>query len=159
MSSPTQFLPDDSEDALVDLLKLVLSSVSVATVGEQDINDSDELVFRAKSVRVMFDDTQYSDTGDNQGLTYNAVHKFLIFCAGEDLRSKEAQRKASLALVRQVLNQVVGARLSLEDGSKSEPVYPTGTGKFMQEDLGTVYIVGIGVPGIAQFTGPNANQN
>ena len=152
----TQFLSLDVEAALQTLLTAQLPGVNVDSIGEKDLNDDDQLVFDPPCVRTRHGGTDYKSV-ESQELTYNAAHIMEVWCCAEDLRSKEAQRAATEALLATVLAIVAGARLLLSDGThKSEPIRLVGVTDVYQETVGSCYILAIAVPGIAQFPGTNA---
>jgi hypothetical protein len=152
-------LPGDVEQALVAALDAGLTNINVGAIGSSDINDDDELVLKMPCARSRYASTEYRNQGDNQWLTYDAAHLFEIWCAAEDLTSKEAQRTATLSVVGQVLPLIAGARLALPDGSVTEPVELKNIGKLPDDIVGQIYIVTVEVSAIAQFPGTLASGN
>jgi hypothetical protein len=152
-------LPGDVEQALVAALAAGLTGIYVGAIGSSDINDNDELVLEMPCTRTRYAGTQYKNQGDNQWLTYDVAHIFEIWCAAEDLTSKEAQRTATLTVVGQVLPLIAGARLVLADTSVTEPVELKSVGKLPDDIVGQIYIVTIEVDAIAQFPGTLASGN
>jgi hypothetical protein len=146
-------LPGDAEQALLAALTAGLTGINVGAIGESDINDNDELVLQMPCARQRYASTEYRNQGDNQWLTYDVSHIFEIWCAAENLTSKEAQRTATLAVVALVLPLVAGARLTLPDGSVTEPVALKGIGKLPDDIVGQIYICTVEVCAIAQFPG------
>ena len=153
------FLPDTAEAAVGALLAAKLDGVDTSSIGGKDINDDGQLVFTPPCARTRYVGSLYSGISDNQALNYNCEHVVEIFCAAENLRSLEAQREDTKALMGRVLVQMAGARLSLSDGSKSEPCRVVDVKSIPEDIVGMIYIVSVAVPGIAQFDGPNANPN
>lgn len=153
------FLPSTAEAAVGALLGSQLDGVDTKSIGGKDVNEEGQLVFRPPCARTRYAGSQFAGTNDNQALTYNCDHIVEIFCVAANLRSKEAQREDTKALADQVLQQLAGARLKLDDGSKSEPVRLIDVKGIPEDACGTVYIVSVAVPGIAQFDGLNANPN
>lgn len=149
------FTPDLIESALQALLTGQLTDVNVGSIGELDIDDADQLVCDPPMVRTFYVGTSDVVMHDNQALNYDANHVLQIWCAAEDLHSKEAGREATKLLVAQVMPIVIGARLALSDGSKSEPVRWLGISGVPDDTLGRIYVITVGVPGIAQFPGTN----
>lgn len=157
MGVGSQFLPGDAVQAVEDLLAARLTQISVGSIGALEINDDDQLVWDPPCVRTRYAGSKYATTHDNQMLAYNADHIVELWCAAENLTSKEAQRQDTMTMVvHQVLPQIVGARLALEDGSKSEPVRVVDIKGFVEDIAGMLYIISVAVPGIAQFPGTNA---
>ena len=152
-------LPGDVEQSLMAALTTGLTGIHVAAIAANDINDSDELVLTMPCARTRYAGTEYRNQGDNQWLTYDVVHMFEIWCAAEDLTSKEAQRTATLTVVAQVLPLIAGARLVLPDTSVTEPVALKSIGKLPDDIVGQIYICNIEVCAIAQFPGTLAAGN
>jgi hypothetical protein len=152
-------LPDDVEQALLAALTAGLKGIYVGAIGDSDINDDDQLILQMPCARQRYVSTEYRNQGDNQWLTYDVCHLFEIWTAAEDLSSKEAQRTATLALLRKVLPLMAGARLALPDGSVTEPVALKGIGKLPNDIIGQIYICTIEVSAIAQFPGTLATGN
>jgi phage gp37-like protein len=153
-------LPGDVEQALIAALSGNLpDQVHVAPIADRDINDDDQLVLQMPCARTRYAGTAYKNQGDNQWLTYEVTHMFEIWCAAEDLTSKEAQRTATLAVVADVLPLVAGARLALADTSLTEPVAVKSIGKMPDDIVGQIYIVAIEICAIAQFPGTLAAGN
>lgn len=150
-------LPGDVEQSLLAALTAGLPAINVGAISDKDIGDDDELVLEMPCARQRYVGADYKDAADNQFLTYDVTHTFEIWCAGEDLVSKEAQRTATLAIVGQVLPLIVGARLALSDGSVTEPVIVKTIGKLQDDIVGTLYIITIEIPAIAQFPGTLAS--
>ncbi len=160
----SMFLPGDVETAVQALLTAGLPSVSVGSIGALDTDENGELVFDPPCARTFYANSHYVANGDSQALTYDDTsHQIDIWCAAENLTSLEAQRTDSLTLVGQVLPVLAGARISLADGSLSEPVRLMSITGALQGRSGapvrTVYIIAIEVPGIAQFPGTYAAGN
>lgn len=142
---------------LLNLLRDQLPGVDVQAISSSDFNDSGELIMNPPSVRVYFAGKPMQSTSDAQQLSYNSVPRFVVTCADQNLRGgAEHQAMASSALADQVENLLAGARLNLFDGETSEPITLVSTEPIEIVDLGTAYAVGIEVPGIAQYDGPNA---
>jgi len=155
---PTMFLPDDVETALSDLLKAQLTGIETSPIGEADIDDDDQLVLKMPCARPRYAASSYAESNDLTQTTYNAEHAYEIWCADENLTSKEAQRQAAKAIVRQVLPVLAGARLTMPDNSasKTAPIRLLGIDSIVGDVLGMIYVVRVSVPGIAQFSGVNA---
>jgi hypothetical protein len=152
---PTQFLPTDVETALSGLLARNLAGIDTQPIGEAEIDDSDGLVLKLPCARPRYVSSAYPPTRDITMTTYDCEHFYEVWCGAEDLRSKEAQRQSAKIIVGQVLPIVAGALLALPDGSgdNSAPVRLVGIDSFVDDVVGMVYLVRIGVPGIAQFPG------
>jgi hypothetical protein len=157
MSSGLQFLPGDVEQSLLALLEKALGDgADVQPLGEKDLGDNDELVIQLPGIRTRYIGSRFTKQHDNLALNYDVDHMFEIWCAAENLTSKEDQRNDTLALVQLMLPQIAGARLVLSDGeTKSEPIRMIGIDPFPQDIVGMVYITTAAVPGIAQFPGIN----
>jgi hypothetical protein len=152
-------LPGDVEQALLAALTANLTDINVGAIGSADIGDDDELVLQMPCARQRYAGSGYKNEGDNQWLTYDVSHIFEIWCAAEDLTSKEAQRTATLNIVGLVLPLVAGARLALPDGSTTEPVALKSIGKLPDDIIGQIFIVTVEVCAIAQFPGILASGN
>lgn len=154
----SQFLPEDAEAGVQALLVAQLVNVRVGSVGELDVTEKGELIFDPPCVRTLYLGSVYSSDSaqDNSRLTYNVDHMIDVVCADEDLRSSEAQREATKKLLGRVLPILAGARVPLQDGSKSEPIDLRGIRAVGEDNIGTIYALTIAVPGIAQFDGVNA---
>jgi hypothetical protein len=154
-------LPGDVEQSLLAALTngLTAPKINVGAISDKDINDDDQLVLQMPCARQRYVGAMYKGGGDNQWLTYDVSHMFEIWCAAENLTSKEAQRTATLAVVGQVLALVAGARLVLTDTSVTEPVVIKNIGKLPDDIVGEIYIVTVEVCGIAQFPGTLAAGN
>jgi hypothetical protein len=152
-------LPGAVEQTLVSALTSGLENTFVSPIGEEDINDDDQLVLQMPCARPRYAGSQYKNQGDNQWVTYDVSHFFEIWCGAEDLSGKEAQRAATLAVVALVLPLIAGARLRLPDTSVTEPVALKSIGKLPDDIVGQIYIVTIEVCAIAQFPGTLAAGN
>ena len=152
-------LPDDVEQSMLTALSAGLANINVGAISDKDIDDDDQLVLDMPCARQRYVGCDYRSLGDNQALTYEAPHLFEIWCAAEDLTSKEAQRTATLQIVRLVLPLIVGARLPLADGSITEPVVLRSIGKLPDDIVGTIFIVTVEVSAIAQFPGTLSSGN
>jgi len=157
----SMFLPGDADMALQALLTTALAGVNVGSIGDLNTDENGELVFDPPCVRTFYASGEFINNNDSQALTYDdTAHYFDLWCAAENLTSLEAQRGDTLALVAQVLPVLAGARLSLADGTLSEPVELMGIKGNLQGRQGapvqTIYLVSIKVPGIAQFPGTYA---
>jgi hypothetical protein len=151
-----EFLSLDVEAALQAVLAAQLVGVNVGSIGEKDLNADGQLVFVPPVVRTRHGGTDYKSV-ESQQLTYNAEHIMEIWCCDKDLRSKEAQRAATEALLATVLALVAGARLVLSDGvTESEPIRLMGVTDIYAEGRGSIYVLAVAVPGVAQFPGTNA---
>ena len=134
----------------------MLTGVDVGSIGDNEIDDNDQLVFDPPCVRTRHAGTQYAGGLDNQQLNYNASHIFEVWCVAENLRSKEEQRGDTETLLGTVIQQLAGARLVLTDGSESEPIRLVDVRDFPQDLVGLIYILRVAVPGIAQFPRTNS---
>jgi hypothetical protein len=152
----SQFLPADAEDAVSALLVANLPTLNVGSIAEADINADGQLVFRTPCARTRYAGTQYASLQDNRALNYDCEHMIEVWCAASNLRSKQAQREDTKTLVELVLPQLAGARLAFSDDSTSEPVRSADIHGVEQDIVGTVYIITVAVPGIAQFPGTYA---
>ena len=150
-------LPGDVEQTLLATLGVNLPQINVGAISEKDINDADQLVLQMPCARQRYVGSSYQDSADNQWLTYNVTHTFEIWCAAEDLTSKEAQRTATLAVLTQVIPLLAGARLSLPDGSLTDPIMLKQVGKLQDDIVGTLFILTIEIAGVAQFPGTLAS--
>ena len=137
------------------LLTQQLPDVDCDSIGDKDIDDNDQLVFKPPCVRTRYAGTDYVSLKDNQQLSYEARHQLEIWCADEDLQAKVKQREKAKALVGSVLGIMAGARLALPDGSRSDPIQLLAVATMPQDIVGMVYIAMVAVPGIAQFPGTN----
>jgi hypothetical protein len=136
-------------------------AVDIESLGDDDFNEDGRLVLQPPSVRVRFNFGDYNNLRDNQRLTYQSTPQFDVICFESSLRSKADQRRQSLVLVGVVTDQLAGARLNLSDGSKTMPV-TIGRVSLVEDDYGPVdqcFSIAIGIEGIAQFSGANANPN
>ena len=152
----SQFLSIDAGNGLVQLLARAFPAVDVATIGEKDIDDTGHLVFNPPVIRVRHAGTRWAQTHDNTATNYDCEHIFELWCAEENLRSKDEQREDTEALVCRVAVQMAGARIALADGSKTEPVRLVDVNDVEQDIVGLVYILTVLLPGVAQFDGVNA---
>jgi hypothetical protein len=155
---------DYVEGALIALLKANLPAaygapVDIQPIGDKDFDENGRLVLQPPSVRVLFVDAGFSNLRDNLRLTYEAATSFEIWCLQSSRRSLADERVQTLGLVAPVINQLVGARLSLEDGSRTCPATLKRIYLIRQEELPAdqVFSIVISFEGPAQFDGPNAN--
>jgi hypothetical protein len=152
----TTFLPATAEVATKDLLAAKLAGVDVKSMSGSDFDEDGQLVFRPPCSRTRYVGSMYESLHDNSAVTYNCDHIIEVWCCASNLRSREDQREDTKALAGKILEQLAGARLALADGSKSEPVRIVDV-KTLETDLrGTIVVVSVAVPGIAQFDGVNA---
>lgn len=130
----------------------------VQAICEKDYNESGEVVMTPPSVRTYYAGTRFLSTSDSQRLSYESVGEFFILCADED-HSGDAilQAYASVKLVDQVLSILAGARINLPAGDRSEPITILRIEPVPCAGVGTAYGIAIEVPGLAQFTGANAD--
>ncbi len=152
---PSQMLSADIESSVQNLLKAGLgANVNVDSLGEKDINQEGQLIFRPPCVRTRYIGGRYTRLHDNTHCNYDYAPMVEIWCVDEDLRSSLAQREASKRLLDLVKPIVAGARIVLsDDGKNSEPIILLGDAPLLQDIVGMVYILTIEVPGIAQFPG------
>jgi hypothetical protein len=154
-------LPGDAEQSLLAALSANLNPVTDAypqgiftgAIGDKDINDDDQLILQMPCARQRYVGTAFKSESDNQWLTYDVSHVFEIWCAAEDLTSKEAQRTATTKVLSVVLPLIAGARLTLPDTSLTMPVALKNIGKLPDDIVGSVYILTVEICGIAQFPG------
>lgn len=142
------FLPPEAPGGRID----------IDSLGDKDFDENGMLVLDPPSIRIRFAGAEYDTLRDNRRLTYQAAMPFEILCFESSLRGKADQRKQTLVLVAAVLDQLVGANLRLSDGSTTMPLTLLGV-QLIGVEAGPVdqlFAVGIQVPGIAQFGGPNA---
>lgn len=154
---PSQMLTADMETAVANLIKAGLgggSGVDVDSIGERDINEEGQLVFRPPCVRTRYAGGNYGPPKENTHTVYDYAPQIEIFCVDEDLRSSQAQREASKRLLDRVKPILAGARIVLsDDGKNSEPIILRKDFPLPQDIVGMVYILVVEVPGIAQFPG------
>lgn len=155
--SQGEFTTLEAWEAFTGLIASQLTGVDVKEISVKDFSEDGELVMSPPSVRSFFAEETAQSTSDTQRLSYNAVVRMIALCGDEDLRSPQAQAKASLRLAGQVKSLMIGARLVLASGDRSEPVTYIGTIPEPVEGLGIAYAAAFEVPGLAQFAGPNAN--
>jgi hypothetical protein len=141
---------------LMQMLRDGLFGVDVQAISEKDFNQDGDIIMNPPSVRVFFDGEGASGTSDSQRLSYNAVGRYVVSCADQNLRSTQAQAIASAALATRVKNVAIGARLQLPNGDVTEPIAWVSTAVMPVAGLGIGYALGFEVPGIAQFPGTNA---
>jgi hypothetical protein len=156
------FLPGDVQGALHELLRQALPNVNIGSIGDLAIGDDNELAFDPPCARTFFAGTDYGETQDNLALCYDDTsHEIEIWCAAENLRSLEEQRKNTLELVAQIVPVLAGAELELSDGTTTQPVRLKSIVGTLQGRMGapvtTVYTIKVEVPGIAQFP-PQAGE-
>ncbi len=151
----SQMQTADIESGVRDLLRTGLGpGIDVQTLGINDINDDGQLVSTPPCVRTKYVGCRYAPLHDNTHTSYDAFPTLHIWCADEDLHSAEAQREASKRVLDLVKPILAGARIPLsDDGTTSMPILLVEDGIFMQDFLGSVYILTIQVPGIAQYPG------
>lgn len=151
----SMFLPEDVESAAQALIAATIPNVSTGSIGDLEINDNGQLIFDPPCIRSRYANTEYNAAEDNRALAYNAAHILELWISAENLRSKEAQRNDTLALLSSLLPQMAGARLVLPDTSLSEPVQLVSIRGMDDDPFGMIYVVSISVAGIAQFPGTN----
>ena len=158
----SMFLPGDVQSTLQALLAASLAGVNVGSIGDLNTDANGDLIFDPPCARTFFVGMNYADEGDNLALTYDEAEAEIdIWCAAENLSSLEAQRIDTLSLVARILPVIAGAKLSLADGTVSEPVRLVSVVGSLQGKQGapvaTVYTIKVRVPGIAQFA-PHAGE-
>lgn len=129
--------------------------VDVQAISDKDFNTAGEIIMNPPSVRIFFAGESASAI-ETQKLNYDAVGRYIVACADQDLRSTQDQALASALLAVKVKAILVGARINLASGDQSEPVAWISTEPMPVVGLGMAYALGIEVPGIAQFPGTNA---
>jgi hypothetical protein len=146
------------ERAVKDLLREQLDAdIGVESLGIRDFNDDEQLILKTPAVRTRYGGKKFRKMHDNTAQNYDVLPVVEVWCADEDLSSKEAQREISKGLSDQVESVLAGARVPLgEAGEMSEPIELLDLQPFPQDILGMVYILTVGVPGIAQYPGGNA---
>lgn len=157
------FRIDYVEAALLTLLNTNLaaaygSPVNIDSLGEDDFDENGQLVLQPPSVRVRFVADAYNTLRDSRRLTYQTQPEFDLLCFESSLRSKADERKQTLVLVASVIDQLAGARLNLEDSSKSMPITIIDV-RLVETEQGPVdqlFSIRVAVEGIAQFSGVNA---
>ena len=152
-----EFAFDATWDAIQALLSAQLpQGTDVAPAGEKDFDDEDNLILTPPAVRGVFVLSR-AEQIETQALAYSERQEFAVMCVDQDLSADtQAQRRSSAQLAAQVKHILVGARITLPDGSICGPLVYVATEPFPVRDIGFAYIVGFEVPGIAQFAGPNA---
>lgn len=170
----SNFRPDYVEYALVQLLQANLpaaygaelgtsgpSAVDIAPLGENDFDDQGQLVLTPPSVRVRFVGGKYDPARDNQRLTYQSHPQWEILSFESSLASKADERSQTLILVAAVTDQLAGARLLLQDGTKTFPISILSVELLEGPGAGVdqLFALRIEVEGFAQFSGANANPN
>jgi phage gp37-like protein len=151
-----QFKTDQAWHALTQLVNSQLDGVDVKEITSKDFNDQGVLILEPPSVRIFYAGENATSTSDTQRLSYDAVLKFIILCADQDLRGVMDQAKASLRLVALVKAIVIGSRIQLADGDLSEPITYVANEPLPVDGLGIAYGIAFEVPGLAQFPGVNA---
>ena len=152
--------------ALVTLLQDVMptaynGAIDIDTLGDEDFDESGQLVLTPPSMRVRYRETSFDNLRDNRRLTYQAVNQIEVLCFESSLASKADERAQTMALVVAALNQLAGARLTLADGSTSMPITIRSCGLVVTEEgpVDQLMAIGISIEGISQFDGPNAGAN
>lgn len=133
--------------------------VDVKTISDKDFGDEGQLILQPPAVRIHFDRARYGTSRDTQRTALNAELDFSFLCFDESLKSRADERTRTLSLVATLQNELAGARLQLEQGVYTEPILLTGVEQ-TQDRFGPVnecYAVLCMIPGLAQFSGPNAN--
>jgi len=157
MSMSSMFLPGDVEvgvQALLGGLSLTDGTpVNVGSIGQLDIDDADELIFDPPMARTYYEGTPGYRSLDNQALTYDVIHMIQVWFYVESLSSKEEQREETKNLLGRALPLLAGARVSLSDGGRSEPIRLRDIGGVIDTNFGKIYALRCEVPGIAQFPG------
>jgi len=150
------------EKALLDLLprRLKVSygqNVDVQTLGGTDFDDNGQLVLKSPAVRLHFNSAAYGDARDNTKTTQGVDLLFSAFCRHESLRSLAKFRSQTLELVGALSDELAGARLLLEDGSRTEAIGLTGVNQALDVagPVDQVYALSFTVSGIATFSGIN----
>jgi hypothetical protein len=136
-------------------------SIDIDSLGEKDFNAKGQLTMRPPSVRLRYMGSAYQSTHDNQRLTYQPAHVYELLAFESSLRSKADQRRQTLVLVSCILDQLAGARLDLQDGSKAGPISIQSV-ELVEADQGPIdqlYAVRVSMDGFAQFSGVNRNTN
>ena len=157
---PSQMLSSDIERGVQQFLRQQMQDLpegAVDSLGEKDISEGDQLVFQTPCVRTRYLGVDYVPMRDNTALAYQAPHLVEIWCADEDMRSKEAEREATKRLLDRVTPIICGARIPLSDdpGVTSDPILLRRVYSLIQDIVGSVYILVIEVNGVAQFPGLN----
>jgi hypothetical protein len=137
------------------------ASIDIDSLGDEDFDAEGQLVLQPPSVRVRYLGADYNTLRDNQRLTYQTAPQFELLCFESSLRSKADERIQTLVLVACVQDQLSGARLNLADGSKTMPITMVDVRLVEGNAAGVdqLFSVRIGIEGIAQFSGANANPN
>ena len=162
MSSRVQI--DAVEAALLALLPGQLAAnyverVDVEALGKGDFDDDGQLVLKSPAVRISFGEAMYAQVRDTTRTTLSADLTFSAFCFHESIRSRAKERTKTLQLVAAVQDELAGARLQLTPGVYTEPILLRAVTQ-AADALGPVdqvFAVVFIVPGLAQFSGKNAN--
>jgi hypothetical protein len=151
-----QFSPDQVWRAIQALLTGTLGDeINVDCVGEKDYDEQGSLTIVPPAARVLFLE-EISEAVESQNLNYRSKQKFAVLVADADLSSDaQVQRDKSILLARMVKLQLTGARLTLNDGTTSDPVRCLGLEPLRTAEIGLAYVVGFEVEGMAYFPGPN----
>lgn len=167
----TTFRIDYVEAALLQLMRTNLSTayatelgvdlapVDIDSLGDEDFNAQGQLVLNPPSVRLRFRGAPYNNLHDSRRLTYQSEPNFELLCFESSLRSKADERKQTLVLTAVATDQLAGARLNLQDGSKSMPITVVDVVLAEGEDgqpVDQLFAIRFIVEGIAQFSGVNA---
>ena len=160
----TRLQPNLVEAALLSLLSTNLTGsygqrVNCAVIDKGDFDDDGQLILVSPMVRIRFNSGAFGATRDTQKTTLNGELLFSFPCYHESLKSKGDQRTKTFELLAVVTDELAGARLQLTPGVYTEPLLLVSIDQVI-DTLGPVdqcYAPTFMVPGIAQFSGKNAN--
>jgi hypothetical protein len=156
---------DYAEAALIQLLEEKMEAaygapVQVDSLGDKDYDDDGSLVLQPPCLRVRFGRGVYDNLRDNQRLTYQGGLDFEVLAYESSLRDPADERKQTLVLVAAVQDQLAGARLTLQDGSRTQPITMKSVALIETQGgpVDQLFSVVIEVNGVAQFSGVNAQE-
>ena len=155
----TEFKIEDVGAGLKRLLEAAFSddsNVVLDMMSVRDVNEKGDLIVVPPAVRIYYEGDGANPKRDNQKLDYDVAQNWSVFCGAVDLSSKATEMCGAQKMVSKAKSALVGARLKLDDGAKTQPITYVGVVPEQADESGAWYSVRIAVGAIAQFEGKNA---
>lgn len=161
MAAVTQFKIEDVEAAALALLQKTFKDeqpkVETDAMSVADVNEDGDIITNPPAARLYFANEAATPGRDAQRLTYQSQQFFTVMVGAQDYSSRTKERMGCYAMVSLVKNAFAGARLTLADGGKTEPIAYLGAEPYQAEKKAVWYAVRFAIPCVAQFSGANAN--
>jgi hypothetical protein len=148
----SQIKLEDVDAALQAALVAANLGAQVSGISTENFDDEGNLILVPPAVLVLFDSEVLSAHRSNTKLDYTSDKQFAILCGARVFSGDKDERNAAYQLVSKVKDALAGLKLTLADGSKTEPITLVGVNRELFDNNGTWHSVMVRVSGTAMFT-------